>query len=112
MAEKPWADKHDLDSPAWSLTVALGDPGNADHRKKHAPTFKVRGSRGEELPGQRARTISREERSDPRTDSKKEKPVVENPRGGNGWACTREGERETGNTTRQPHPGKVDHWLN
>lgn len=38
--------------------------------------------------------------------------MVENPRGGNGWACTREGERETGNTTRQPHPGKVDHWLN
>jgi len=43
---------------------------------------------------------------------KRRKPVVENPRGGNGWACTREGERETGNTTRQPHPGKVDHWLN
>ena len=39
VAEKPWADKHDLDSPAWSLTVALGDPGNTDHRKKHAPTW-------------------------------------------------------------------------
>ena len=59
VAEKPWAEKDDLDSPAWSLTVALGDPGNTDHRKKHAPTFKVRGSRGVELPGQRARTISR-----------------------------------------------------
>ena len=111
MAEKPWADGHDLSKPDRSALVGQGDPGNADHRKQHAPTFNC--------PGVPRRWTAQAEGQDnlqgivpPDRLEKSGTASGPKPRGGNGWACTREGEGQTGNTTRQPHPGKADHWRN
>ena len=51
--------------------------------------------------------------SDPRTDQKRggAKPVVENPGGGGGWACTRKGAQGRVHDQAAP-PRAADHWLN
>ena len=107
MAEKPRANKPDQSITTRDAYGRAGDPGNADHGKKHAPTYKKSGGT-EEMNHPRAGGQGNPQVGGigPPDRLEKEKPVVEEPREGNGWTCAREGERESGNTTRQPHQGR------
>ena len=105
MAEKPWANGHDLSKPDRSALVGQGDPGNADHRKQHAPTFNC--------PGVPRRWTAQAEGQDnlqgivpPDRLEKVEQPVARSPGGGTAGRAPGKAKARPGTRPDSPTQGR------
>ena len=105
MAEKPWANGHDLSRPDRSALVGQGDPGNADHRKQHAPTFNC--------PGVPRRWTAQAEGQDnlqgivpPDRLEKVEQPVARSPGGGTAGRAPGKAKARPGTRPDSPTQGR------